>query len=138
MVVAQEEIASEELSVVRGVRRAIQGRADLHLIWDSTMYHRDDLPFASDLSDLPDVFTPARNKIESRSKVRPPVPGPRHGALQLPGGRGLEELLQHCPQTIEELNVLLPEGAPRLATPKPSEKVHHLFSYYIFVNQAVY
>ena len=55
-------------------------------IWGSTLYHRDDLPYADDLSDLPDGFTPFRNKVESRASVREPIPPPSRGALPLPRG----------------------------------------------------
>ena len=55
-------------------------------IWGSTLYHRDDLPYADDLSDLPDGFTPFRNKVESRASVRKPIPPPSRGALPLPVG----------------------------------------------------
>ena len=55
-------------------------------IWGSTLYHRDDLPYADDLSDLPDGFTPFRNKVESRASVRKPIPPPSRGALPLPRG----------------------------------------------------
>jgi deoxyribodipyrimidine photo-lyase len=33
------------------------------------MFHKDDLPFRSDLSDMPDVFTPFKDKCEKRSQV---------------------------------------------------------------------
>ena len=56
----------------------------LDKIWGSTLYHKDDLPFRSDASDLPDVFTPFRNKVESKSEPREPVPPPAKGALPVP------------------------------------------------------
>ena len=44
------------------VRRALQGKGKLELVWDSTLYHRDDLPFER-IEDMPDVFSPFKNKV---------------------------------------------------------------------------
>ena len=44
------------------LKRALKGKGQLQIVWDSTLYHKDDLPF-SDLNDMPDVFTPFRNKV---------------------------------------------------------------------------
>ncbi|KAJ3679246.1 hypothetical protein LUZ60_017257 [Juncus effusus] len=40
----------------------------LQLIWGSTMYHIDDLPFST--KDLPDVYTQFRKAVESKSSIR--------------------------------------------------------------------
>ncbi|XP_078176398.1 cryptochrome 3 isoform X2 [Carex rostrata] len=40
----------------------------LQLIWGSTMYHIDDLPFST--RDLPDVYTQFRKAVESKSSIR--------------------------------------------------------------------
>lgn len=55
-------------------------------IWGSTLYHRDDIPYDVSLSDLPDGFTPFRNKVESKAAVRKPEPPPTKGALPLATG----------------------------------------------------
>ena len=55
-------------------------------IWGSTLYHRDDIPYDVSLSDLPDGFTPFRNKVESKAAVRKPKPPPTKGALPLATG----------------------------------------------------
>lgn len=74
-VYAHKETCSEELQVerlvTRGLRRVVlspsQGKSansssthnpKLELIWGSTMYHLDDLPFS--VSSLPDVYTQFR------------------------------------------------------------------------------
>lgn len=67
-VYAQKETCSEELNVERLVSKglqqvALQSRSNtnnpkLQLIWGTTMYHIDDLPF--DTSSLPDVYTQFR------------------------------------------------------------------------------
>jgi deoxyribodipyrimidine photolyase len=62
LVLAQEEVTSEELDVDAAVRAALAGHGRLQLLWGNTLFHRDDLPFARDMADLPDVFTPFRNK----------------------------------------------------------------------------
>ena len=43
------------------LKRALKGRGQLQIVWDSTLYHKDDLPFG-DMNEMPDVFTPFRNK----------------------------------------------------------------------------
>ena len=72
-VLAQEEVTDEELRVDIGVRRAIKALGgDLKLLWGSTLYHKDDLPFKPELTDMPDVFTPFKETCERKSKgVRP-------------------------------------------------------------------
>lgn len=59
----QAEVTSEEQDVDAAVQRAVRGKGGrLQLLWGNTLFHRDDLPFAPDMADLPDVFTPFRNK----------------------------------------------------------------------------
>lgn len=56
-----KETCSEELQVERLVGQALKGAGNgtkLKLIWGSTMYHKDDLPF--DVLDLPDMYTQFR------------------------------------------------------------------------------
>ena len=43
------------------VRNAIKGKGKLELLWDLSLYHQDDLPM-DDISDMPDVFSPFKNK----------------------------------------------------------------------------
>lgn len=77
-VYAHKETCSEEITVEKLMTSALKG-VKLQLIWGSTMYHIDDLPFHC--SDLPDVYTQFRKSVESKSKVRscfkiPPSLGP--------------------------------------------------------------
>ena len=44
------------------VKSALGSKAHLERVWDGTLYHIDDLPFNSNMNDMPDVFTPFRNK----------------------------------------------------------------------------
>ncbi|KAK4786248.1 hypothetical protein SAY86_002937 [Trapa natans] len=74
-VYAQQETCSEELYVEKQVRKALQQvtlpnskNPLLRLIWGSTMYHIDDLPFSPE--NLPDVYTQFRKWVESKSEVR--------------------------------------------------------------------
>jgi deoxyribodipyrimidine photo-lyase len=78
-VLAHEETCDEELRVDRGVRRAIkQLKGDLKLIWGSTLFHKDDLPYNQDLANMPDVFTPFKEGCEKKSRgVRLCAPTPR-------------------------------------------------------------
>ena len=86
IVLTQTEVTSEETDMdvraekkCKAVARTGGGDARFERIWGSTLYHIDDLPF--ELSDLPDVFTPFRNKVESKCEVRGLIPSPSNGAL---------------------------------------------------------
>lgn len=63
LVLSQSEVTSEESATDEGVRAALGARGRLQLLWGNTLFHFDDVPFAPDMSDLPDVFTPFRNKV---------------------------------------------------------------------------
>ncbi len=69
IVLVQEETCSAEHRVERKVRDAIasanasKGKNELRKVWGLTLFHSDDVPYASDLSDLPDGFTPFKNKV---------------------------------------------------------------------------
>lgn len=84
-VLAQEEVCDEELRVDRGVRNAIKPlKGALKLIWGSTLFHKNDLPYKEDLVNMPDVFTPFKDGCEKKSrgvrlcaftpKTLPPLP----------------------------------------------------------------
>lgn len=71
-----EESTDEELTVERILKRALHECAvKVHTFWQSTLYHKNDLPFA--IEHLPDVFTQFRKQVEKMSKVRPTVPAPK-------------------------------------------------------------
>lgn len=74
------------MKAVRSVMKDSNPKAKLKLetIWGSTMYELDDLPFDSNLSDMPNTFTPFRNKVEKRSKINRPLAVPKKGTLSLP------------------------------------------------------
>lgn len=111
LLLTQEEVTSEELGVDRRLRAALPG-VQWEYCWGSTLFHRDDLPFRSDLSDMPDVYTRFKNlaepelackanevpptfndrpKPETGIRVRPCLPEPTEGSLPLP--RLWEDLL---------------------------------------------
>ncbi|GLT67542.1 hypothetical protein SLA2020_398400 [Shorea laevis] len=88
-VFAQKETCSEELQVERMVNKGLQQVAlspstnamnnpKLQLLWGSTMYHIDDLPFG--ISSLPDVYTQFRKSVEARCKIR--------GCIKIPESLG--------------------------------------------------
>ncbi|ONI34095.1 hypothetical protein PRUPE_1G462400 [Prunus persica] len=94
-VYAQKETCSEELNVERLVRKGLQrvvlplssaqssgpsstNNPKLQLLWGTTMYHIDDLPF--DTLSLPDVYTQFRKSIEAKCTVR--------GCIKLPAFLG--------------------------------------------------
>ncbi|CAN0860002.1 Cryptochrome DASH, chloroplastic/mitochondrial [Linum grandiflorum] len=64
---AHKETCSEELKVEKLVRsRAASSR--LELVWGTTMYHLDDLPF--DAHSIPDIYTQFRKSVEAKSAIR--------------------------------------------------------------------
>ncbi|MCD9561029.1 Myosin-3 [Datura stramonium] len=84
-VYAHKETCSEEVKVEKLVTKNLQefvlpssgglgnepqsiNATKLELVWGSTMYHINDLPF--DCESLPDVYTQFRKSVESKSKVR--------------------------------------------------------------------
>ncbi|XP_024025530.1 cryptochrome DASH, chloroplastic/mitochondrial [Morus notabilis] len=84
-VYAQKETCSEELNVETLVSKGLQkvvlqsssGQTNrpsstknpkLHLVWGTTMYHIDDLPFYA--NSLPDVYTQFRKAVEAKCTVR--------------------------------------------------------------------
>lgn len=97
-----EESTSEELAVDAKVRSAISSRGRLKTFWGHTMFHIEDLPYAQNLSDLPDTFTPCRKTIEAECKVRAEVPTPKKGELGalptgLPAGAAADVVWEKIP-----------------------------------------
>lgn len=118
-VLAQAEVTSQEIQAENCVSRALKRQQEkkgcLELYWGSTLFHKDDLPFSQEngLADMPNVFTPFRQKCEDKSSVRKLLPGPTKNSLPLP--KDLEiSLLQFSPSSIEDLNEIVPKGHPKL------------------------
>lgn len=71
-----EESTDEELTVERHLKRALhEHRIKFHTYWQSTLYHKNDLPFSPE--KLLDVFTAFRKQVEKLCKVRPTFPAPK-------------------------------------------------------------
>lgn len=106
LLLTQREVTSEELRTDALVRASLAEGVTWEYCWGSTLFHINDLPFrATDLSDMPDVFTRFKNqvepelacaanhippsftgepKLESRIQVRPCLPEIEEGSLPLP------------------------------------------------------
>jgi deoxyribodipyrimidine photo-lyase len=84
VVLTMTEVTSEEVRIDRQVRDAVSGKAKLRKEWGHTLYHIEDLPFAEGLSDMEDVFTPFKNKVEKKSSVRKQFATPKQGDLPVP------------------------------------------------------
>lgn len=81
-VFVHKETCSEEILVERRVLKGLQQvvlpqrgpsnqistHPKLQLIWGSTMYHIDDLPFST--NSLPDIYTQFRKSVESKCSIR--------------------------------------------------------------------
>lgn len=79
-VCVQEEVLKEEKDAVKSVRAALQKHSSnikVEEIWGSTMYDLPDLPFDANLQNMPDTFTPFRNKVEKNCKIGNPLPAPK-------------------------------------------------------------
>ena len=121
-VLCQAQAASEELAVDAALRAALPAGTELLPLWGGALYERSELPFAADLSDLPDVFTPFRNLVEKRCSVRAPLAPPQRGELPLPArGRFTlpARLSWDAPTTADELAALAGAGftGEQLAAP---------------------
>lgn len=90
-ILCQEQVTSEELKVDSALRSALPaGTAQFTPVWGGTLYDKSELPFRTDLSDLPDGFTPFRNKVESRCTMRAPLRTPGASSLSLPALESLK------------------------------------------------
>ncbi|MFT5619128.1 MAG: deoxyribodipyrimidine photo-lyase [Arenicella sp.] len=88
-VFASKEITSEEVGVEKALENALfSEQIDLELIWQSTLYHIEDLPFP--VRNLPDIFTQFRKKVEKMAAVRDVLPTP--AALKMLPSINLGEL----------------------------------------------
>lgn len=63
---APKEVTSEEIHVEKSLEK--NSAVPVTWIWDSTLYHLNDLPFEADA--IPDVFTSFRKKIEKQVELR--------------------------------------------------------------------
>jgi len=74
----QEEVASEELKISKAVNNILKRKSGrLNSVWGSTLYHPDDLPFYGGVQDMPDTFTPFRNKVEKKCEIGSCLPAPK-------------------------------------------------------------
>jgi deoxyribodipyrimidine photo-lyase len=98
-VICQEEVCSEELAVEKAVRNAITSihpRATLTKVWGSTLYNKDDLPFADGPFGIPDTFTPFRTKVESKCSIGKPLPVPSKGDLKISDQMKASSSMEKC------------------------------------------
>ncbi|KAL7551567.1 hypothetical protein ACHAWF_018418 [Thalassiosira exigua] len=89
-VVCQEEVCSEELAVDKAVRSSLAKAMTkgcnfaFETVWGSTLYDPESLPFAGDVSGVPDTFTPFRNKVEKSCEIGRPLDAPSDDELRMP------------------------------------------------------
>ena len=93
-----KEVTSEERAVDKAVENLAfaQGIAS-ESFWQSTLYHKDDLPFP--IRQTPEVFTQFRKEVEKQSKIRPTFPIPTQipypGAALIPDPGALPTLTSY-------------------------------------------
>lgn len=73
-IVYQDEVCSEERAIEFKVNKIF---ASKEKVWGSTLYELDELPYNESLSNLPDTFTPFRNKVEKKCTIHNPLPVPK-------------------------------------------------------------
>lgn len=73
-IVYQDEVCSEEQAIEFNVKKHF---GSSEAVWGSTLYDLNDLPYNEELSDLPDTFTPFRNKVEKKCSIHHPIPVPK-------------------------------------------------------------
>jgi deoxyribodipyrimidine photo-lyase len=79
-----EEVTSEERQVDRMLEKnAFAKGISVESFWQSTLYHRSDLPFP--IAQTPEVFTHFRKEVEKQSKIRAVFPAPK----RIPYAKGL-------------------------------------------------
>lgn len=77
---ASKEVTQEETDLESDLSKRLKPlNVDIELIWQSTLYHVRDLPFA--VSKLPNVFTQFRKEVEKYASVRGLIPVPDQIAL---------------------------------------------------------
>jgi deoxyribodipyrimidine photo-lyase len=78
-IVCQEEVVKEEKDSAKKVRSVLRKhfpKGKLLEIWGSTMYDLQGMPYDEGLGDMPDGFTPFRNKVEKKHAIAKPLPIP--------------------------------------------------------------
>lgn len=94
-VFCQEEIASEELTVDKNMKRILKKYGgSLESTWGSCLYDIDDLPFVDGVNGMPDTFTPFRNKMEKKCQIAAPLPKPSKSTLALPTDESILDVLK--------------------------------------------
>jgi len=73
-VVYQDEVCSEEKAVEFKVQKLFDASES---VWGSTLYDLKDLPYSEGLHDMPDTFTPFRNKVEKKCSIHMPLTVPK-------------------------------------------------------------
>jgi deoxyribodipyrimidine photo-lyase len=72
--VYQDEVCPEEQAVEFKVKKLF---GSTEAVWGSTLYDLKDIPYAEGLADMPDTFTPFRNKVEKQCTIHAPLPIPK-------------------------------------------------------------
>ena len=60
--------------------------------------------------------------------MREPLPTPGKGGLPLPSGGLPPQPQQFTPQSVEDLNAVVPQGAPELKTQHPAQACHGILA----------
>lgn len=84
-VLTEQLAGDEERRANERLRAALRPLgAELSEVWGGTLYHLADLGFSNHLQDMPDVFTPFRERCEASCGVRALLDSPEARSLPLP------------------------------------------------------
>eukprot|EP00546_Thalassionema_frauenfeldii_P002476 CAMPEP_0178935750 /NCGR_PEP_ID=MMETSP0786-20121207/24732_1 /TAXON_ID=186022 /ORGANISM="Thalassionema frauenfeldii, Strain CCMP 1798" /LENGTH=439 /DNA_ID=CAMNT_0020613959 /DNA_START=159 /DNA_END=1478 /DNA_ORIENTATION=+ len=85
-VFCQEEVCTEEVALDAAIQANIEthhSEALFQKTWGSTLYNIEDLPYPDGVNDIPNTFTPFRNKVEKNCAIDRPLPVPSKEDLKL-------------------------------------------------------
>lgn len=114
MVLTEQQVTDEELAVNKDVKRALPQDSQFLEFWGYSLYHLDDLPYKK-ISDMPDTFTPFKEKCERNCKVRDLFPVPKKGSIPLPSGFSGVEFFPAWKDLPYQAEVSMPEKEERTA-----------------------
>ncbi len=100
---ASKEVTQEETDIESDLSKRLKPlNIDLDLIWQSTLYHVRDLPFA--VAKLPNVFTQFRKEVEKRADVRELIPTPERVSVSADQDMGTVPTLSELGYSPDEIS----------------------------------
>jgi len=95
-ITCQEEVGSEEKLIDARIQSlsGTDNKLKLEKVWGSTLYNHEVLPFKNGVHDMPDTFTPFRNKVEKNCEIDTPLSTPSSSDLKLLPSSELQSIVE--------------------------------------------